>query len=158
MYDDHSVKSVLFSADIQGKWLLGTNTLNPVIGKRRAIISSELIIQHLLQTAMLWAADLTNNSNVRKLNFHWEWFYLLQQLSELFGSSVSGAHRLLWSHHRANTSSFRVLSRAVDLPSLLRGRRTHLNKTTSIREICLNLLQATCRFPFSWTKFRLKRS
>lgn len=52
--------------------------------------------------------------------------YLLQQDSELFGASVSGADRLLRSHDRTNTSTFSILSRTVHLPALLRGSRTHL--------------------------------
>lgn len=53
--------------------------------------------------------------------------YLLQQVSELFGASVSGADRLLRSHDRANTSTFGVLGRTVHLPALLGGSRTHLS-------------------------------
>lgn len=52
--------------------------------------------------------------------------YLLQKLSELFGSSISGADSLLGGDHRTNTSTIRVLSWAVHLPAVLGSGGTHL--------------------------------
>lgn len=52
--------------------------------------------------------------------------YLLQQMSQLFSASISRADSLLRSDHRTNTSTFRILSWTVHLPSLLRSWRTHL--------------------------------
>lgn len=52
--------------------------------------------------------------------------YLLQQLPQLLGAGVPGAHGLLGRHHGAHAPPLAVLARAVHLPRLLRVGRQHL--------------------------------
>lgn len=57
---------------------------------------------------------------------------LLQELSQLSSFGVSGAQALFGGHHGADAPPVCVLSRAVDLPSLLWSDRLHNNTNTTL--------------------------